>query len=182
MTPAGHRPAWSSSKNITWKAADAFDPSTYSDVAKSCDAIVHTMGILLESQYKGAGGGSMMQIWQGLKSGWGMGESSNPLKEDKPSSSKLTYEKMNRDAALSVARTFSSTRTLGDLSPFVFISAEDIFRPIISSKYIETKRQAEEGISEISDESDNIRPIFLRPGENSIASNVAVVMLTTSLL
>ncbi|UZJ56549.1 hypothetical protein CBS101457_005869 [Exobasidium rhododendri] len=176
VTPAGHRPAWSSSSHLTWKAADALQPGTYEEVVKSCDAVVHTIGILLESDYKGKTSGGSTQIWQGLKKGWGIGSdsASNPLKDDmgaesssssSPPPSATTYEKMNRDTALTVARTFSSTRTLGDLSPFVYISAEDIFRPIISSRYIETKRQAEAGITSIAQSSpDSIRPVFLRPG------------------
>lgn len=170
ITPAGHQPAWSASKQVTWKSADALRPETYKEAAQSCDAVVHTVGIVLEAQYKGPKGPNTAEIWRALKNGWGIGNGqTNPLRrKDTLSSSSFTsptYELMNRDTALTVARTFSSTRTLGDLSPFVYISAEDIFRPIISSRYIETKRQAEDGISEIASESDNIRPIFLRPGE-----------------
>lgn len=170
MTPAGHQPAWSASKQVTWKSADALRPETYEEVAQSCDAVVHTVGIILEAQYKGSKGSNPVEIWRALKDGWGMGNGqANPLRKDTtPSSTSPTYEMMNRDTALAVARTFSSTRTLGGLSPLVYISAEDIFRPIISSRYIETKRQAEKGISEIATESDTIRPVFLRPGETTL--------------
>lgn len=71
---------------------------------------------------------------------------------------------MNRDAALCVAKTFSEARSHSTPSPFIYISAEDIFRPIISSRYIETKRQAEDGIRKIADDKGSLRPIFLRPG------------------
>ena len=107
-----------------------------------------------------------MQIWQGLKRGWGMGdEHANPLRREATSSSPaMSYETMNRDAALAVARTFSATRKPGDGAPFVYISAEDIFRPIISARYIETKRQAEQGITAVADEQGALRPVLLRPG------------------
>lgn len=58
-------------------------------------------------------------------------------------------------------------------SPFVFISAEDIFRPIVPARYIETKREAERIISaEVAAESPasprQIRPIFVRPSEQPL--------------
>lgn len=177
MTPAGHRPAWSASPSVSWKSADALSPLSYEETAKSCDAVVHTVGILLESRYKGADGGSPSQIWQGLTNGWrggGGNDGGNPLKREAATTAgqahseedQMSYNRMNRDAALTVARTFSSTRAQGSPSPFVYISAEDIFRPIISPRYIESKREAEQGISAIAQEQSNtIRPVFLRPGE-----------------
>lgn len=101
----------------------------------------------------------------------------NPLRKEDQDEGSMTYEKMNRESALTVAKRFSSTRTLGDLAPFVYISAEDIFRPIISSRYIETKRQAEEGISEIAQDENTIKPVFLRPGRY-ICSNCKSFTLT----
>lgn len=159
MTPAGHRPAWSSSNQVEWRAADALKPETYEELAASCDAAVHTVGILLEADYKGATSGPF-DIFRGLAKGWGLDGGSNPL--DPSSKPNMSYEVMNRDTALTVAQTFLSTRKAA--APFVYISAEDIFRPIISSKYIETKRQAEEDITELSQDSSLLRPIFLRPG------------------
>ena len=54
-------------------------------------------------------------------------------------------------------------------SPFVYISAEDIFRPFVPERYISTKRAAERAITEGSLASmatgatRAIRPIFIRP-------------------
>ena len=56
-------------------------------------------------------------------------------------------------------------------SPFVYLSAEDIFRPFISPRYIETKREAEQAIldrlasssEDASSPQRSIRPVFVRP-------------------
>jgi hypothetical protein len=45
---------------------------------------------------------------------------------------------------------------------FVYLSAEDIGRPIIPRRYVETKRQAERGIKELCQGTD-VRGIFIRP-------------------
>ena len=52
---------------------------------------MHTIGILLEAQYKGADA-SLRGLLDGLLRGWGL-QQRNPLSEDA-----LTYERMNRDA------------------------------------------------------------------------------------
>ena len=170
LTPSGHRPAWSSSNSIRWAKADAFTPSTYRQILTGEDvhpiastpassspsptpvtAIVSTIGVLLEANYKGAQG-SWQEVGKALMRGWGL-ERPNPLESGK----ETMYEKMNRDAVLSIAETYLSTLKSNSLdshshtpSPFVFISAEDIFRPIIDSRYLSTKRQAEQALERLS--------------------------------
>jgi hypothetical protein len=53
---------------------------------------------------------------------------------------------------------------------FVYISAADCFRPLIPSRYIETKRQAEFGIMRKVDEKPESRiiPAFIRPGTSPV--------------
>ncbi|SPO29828.1 uncharacterized protein UTRI_06100_B [Ustilago trichophora] len=181
-TPAGHRPAWSSSPNIEWHAADALDPSSYSHLADRATAAVHTVGILLESDYKS----KSPQAWPlrnaiaGVAKGWGLrlpqsGADSNPLHDAKypgdkvgqtsrRQGAKFSYEHMNRDSAIAVAHTFLSSlrhRSLhpaeGSTStsppvpaPFIYISAEDLFRPVVDARYIRTKRQAESAIARLA--------------------------------
>lgn len=56
------------------------------------------------------------------------------------------------------------------LRPFVYISAEDIFRPFIPARYVSTKREAESEIlrrcqdSWTHEDSAAIRPVLVRPG------------------
>ena len=49
--------------------------------------------------------------------------------------------------------------------PFVYISAEDIFRPIIPAAYIETKREAEKQIERMMEGRTDYRGVYLRPSE-----------------
>lgn len=47
--------------------------------------------------------------------------------------------------------------------PFVYISAEDIFRPIIPARYIETKREAEAGIDTLVRDKKGFHGVYIRP-------------------
>lgn len=71
--------------------------------------------------------------------------------------------------ALRVAETFlestpePSLQLLGP-RPFIYLSAEDIFRPIIPARYIETKREAEAGLeSMIANRTHEYRGVYIRP-------------------
>jgi len=54
---------------------------------------------------------------------------------------------------------------IAHVRPFIYISAEDIGRPIISVRYIETKREAEKRIEEILRDHPQYRGVYVRPGE-----------------
>ncbi|TYJ52369.1 hypothetical protein B9479_007025 [Cryptococcus floricola] len=166
-TPAGHTPAWV--PRVTWHAADAFSPSSYSSLVSSSTAVVHTLGILLEDQgYKKAVregdvfglAGSMVKALEG---------GANPLKSAEEK--KRGYEGVNRDSALTVLNTMISTpphpspaNEIPSERPFVYISAADAFRPAVPKRYIETKRQAELEIARRCSETEGIKPVFIRPG------------------
>lgn len=49
--------------------------------------------------------------------------------------------------------------------PFIYISAEDIFRPIVPSTYIDTKREAEEQIDRMLEGKEDYRGVYMRPSE-----------------
>ena len=49
--------------------------------------------------------------------------------------------------------------------PFIYISAEDIFRPIIPAAYIETKREAEEQVERLMGTRPDYRGVYMRPSE-----------------
>jgi hypothetical protein len=68
--------------------------------------------------------------------------------------------------AVAMCETFVSSDPPADAStprPFVYISAEDVFRPFIPSGYIESKRQAEQIISSMVSKRSDFRPVFIRP-------------------
>ncbi|GAA5991147.1 hypothetical protein JCM11641_004046 [Rhodosporidiobolus odoratus] len=168
-TPAGHRPAWVD--KVDWRSGSAFDPSSYEELMQESDAVVTTLGILFEQEYKDSASGSVspLRVLGNVLGNW-TGDRGNPLRTG---SGERQYEKINRDSALSLFRSFASTRshlpspassTPSPRSPFVYISAEDIFRPFVPSRYIQSKREAEAGITRLASESpETTRPIFVRP-------------------
>ncbi|KLO14701.1 NAD-binding protein [Schizopora paradoxa] len=164
-TPKGHAPAWTS--KVTWLKADALDPPSYAHLLPSTTAVVHTLGTLFEDTgYKeairtGDVGGVVSSFLKSLSGGRVGG--GNPLQESQKSGA--TYETLNRDAALRVCESFASYAS-GSSSPkktFVYVSAEDIFRPFVPARYIETKREAERGINDIALSHPGVRAAYIRP-------------------
>ncbi|GAA5911092.1 ubiquinone biosynthesis protein COQ11 [Sporobolomyces salmoneus] len=166
QTPAGHSPAWVD--QVEWTKGTPFDPTSYAQVLPSCDALVSTLGILLEDDYKQSGQAQPLSVLRSVVGNL-LGETRNPLKQR----GDRTYERMNRDSAIEAFRAFRQSRSVPSCtssttapSPFVFISAEDIFRPFVPSGYIRSKRQAEQTILEESlvDAGERgVRPVFIRP-------------------
>lgn len=69
-------------------------------------------------------------------------------------------------AALRVCEAFVTSEPATPLAharPFMYISAEDVFRPFISPRYIETKREAEAGIMRMTASSPAYRGVCVRP-------------------
>ncbi|KAL8284184.1 hypothetical protein RQP46_004933 [Phenoliferia psychrophenolica] len=162
-TPSGASPAWVD--KVEWRKGTAFDPATYDALLPSCGAVVSTLGILLEGGYKTDGAVNPLQVLKGVANNV-LGDRGNPLAVARGP----TYEQMNRDAAVAAFRAFAASKpsSIDKPSPFVFISAEDIFRPFVPARYIETKREAERIIlSELAAAGPTptrpIRPIFVRP-------------------
>lgn len=82
-------PEWAS--QVEWHKANVFDPSTYSDKLDGASAVVHTMGILIEEDYKGVLTGKE-PIISGLKKAFDNREVDR--------GKQLTYESMNRDSGM----------------------------------------------------------------------------------
>ncbi|TDL24762.1 mitochondrial protein [Rickenella mellea] len=163
-TPKGHSPAWTS--KVNWLKADALDPSSYARLLPDKTAIVHTLGTLFEdTRYKAALKSGNLGAVAGSFLGSMLGGTGNPLAAG--SNSKGSYETINRDSALRVCETFVSgdhqSAEVTGPRPFVYLSAEDIFRPFIPSGYIETKRHAELGISAITRSQPGYRGVYIRP-------------------
>ncbi|CAL1704701.1 unnamed protein product [Somion occarium] len=163
-TPKGHSPAWTS--KVNWQAADALKPESYAHLLPDKSAVVHTLGTLFEdTRYKNAlKEGNLPALFSAFISGSANSRSdTNPLKEPKKDGS---YELLNRDSALRVLRTFLDTQPevpLNNPRAFVFVSAEDIFRPFISARYIETKREAELAITDMVATRPDVREVLIRP-------------------
>lgn len=98
------------------------DPSSYAQHLEGADAVVHSMGILLEADYKGVVSGRESPI-SGLKRAFSAtkqgtqnpldgkgGERLRPMERD----GQLTYEVMNRDTGNHTSgRRYKSTMTMG---------------------------------------------------------------------
>jgi hypothetical protein len=165
---------------VSWQKGDVLDPSSYTQHLEGASAVIHTMGILLEADYKGVVSGRESPI-AGLKRAFSStkqgtqdplsvkeGEALRPMERD----GQLTYEVMNRDTgtlhvdlvkwrartntatAVSIAQESSKRK----VPTFLYISAA-AGTPILPARYITTKREAE---SIISSTFPNMRSIFIR--------------------
>ena len=154
---------------MTWERADILRPATYAPLLKGADYVVHSMGILLEADYKGVLRGQESPI-SGLQKAFSaarpQSSSSNPLErgttgkadEDiRPpgeSPSQLTYETMNRDSAIVLAREADRAGA----HAFAYVSAAG-GAPVLPARYIGTKREAE---ATIAREFPRLRAVFVR--------------------
>ncbi|KAI0810987.1 NAD-P-binding protein [Irpex lacteus] len=161
-TPKGHSPAWTS--KVDWQKANALDPSTYAHLLPETSAVVHTLGTLLEdARYKAAlKDGDVFNLVGTFASSLFGSEGSNPLRDEEREGG---YALLNRDAALRVCEAFVASTPSSSVHPrpFVYVSAEDIFRPFISPRYIESKREAERGIDHLTAGNPNYRAVYVRP-------------------
>ncbi|KAI2469195.1 NAD(P)-binding protein [Annulohypoxylon bovei var. microspora] len=157
-------PQWS--HKVSWEQADILRPATYAPLLKGADFVVHSMGILLEADYKGVLQGRESPL-AGLRKAFSAApQPGNPLergvrpgqdRDIRPPETReqLTYENMNRDSAVMLAKEAAAEK----VSSFVYISAAG-GAPVLPTRYISTKREAE---SIIASEFPNMRGIFVRP-------------------
>lgn len=152
-----------------WIKADILKPASYVSHLEGTYAVVHTMGILLEADYKGVVSGKESPI-SGLRRAFSStkkGSARNPLERGEEKNSdegigigeadgQITYELMNRDSALSLANEAQAQ----GVSTFAYISAA-AGAPILPTRYITTKREAE---SLLSTKFPQMRSLFFRPG------------------
>ncbi|GAB7357311.1 hypothetical protein MBLNU459_g8273t1 [Dothideomycetes sp. NU459] len=165
VTSSASPPSWSTSVN--WVSANILQPSTYRSHLAGADAVVHSMGILLEADYKGVLTGKEPVV-AGLKRAFSSTKkgTANPLErspDDKDADfepleqgGQITYEVMNRDTAILLAKESSAAA----VSSFLYVSAAG-GAPILPQRYIDTKRAAE---TAITSNFPAMRSIFIRPG------------------
>ncbi|KAK0736963.1 hypothetical protein B0T21DRAFT_330676 [Apiosordaria backusii] len=153
-------PPWATS--VTWQKGDIFSPPSWLPLLPTTDYVVHTLGILLEADYKNVISGRT-SLFSGLSKAFDSSprpSSANPL-DRKPGDEspvnmgrQLTYETMNRDSAILLAKEAEKAGVKG----FGYISAA-AGAPGLPSRYITTKREAEEVIQK---EFPGLRGIFYR--------------------
>lgn len=171
---------------MNWHKGDALHPETFAHLFPKVGGVVHTLGILIEdSKYKQALKEGNLPHLVGSFFRAMTGNHGNPLENAAEGARTVSYELINRDAgwsssravylavligitALRVCEAFVSSTASGIEAsntprPFVYISAEDVSRPIIPARYIETKREAEQRIEAIMVKNPNHRGVYMRP-------------------
>ncbi|KAJ1964570.1 hypothetical protein IWQ62_002897 [Dispira parvispora] len=149
---------------VTWCQGDVLRPETYAAELAKCDAVVHTVGTLLEANYKGlAQSTSLCQAVSHLV----------PNSPQVKGQREHSYEVINRDTALMLAQAMAQSPRTKNL---VYISASRVL-PFIDSRYISTKREAEAALLKYG----HFRTVILRPGimysaQQSLRSSVAGVL------
>lgn len=148
---------------MTWERGDILKPSTYAPFLQGADYVVHSMGILLEADYKGLVSGRESPL-AGLQKVFAPSRDrgidplrTNPSEDIKPSNpaDQFSYEVMNRDSAVALARHAADAKA----GTFCYISAA-AGAPVLPARYITTKREAEITISR---EFPQMRGVFFRP-------------------
>ncbi|KAI8072570.1 hypothetical protein BC940DRAFT_292898 [Gongronella butleri] len=150
-------PSWA--KEVQWAKGDSTTPATYNELLTGVTDIVHTVGIILESDYKQVVNdptvfGALCGASKVLGEIAGMTDRGNPLDPRKQTAH--TYESINRDAAIQVAKQAAKQESV---QSFSYISASDVF-PLINPRYITSKREAERFLLG----EPSFKAIILRPG------------------
>ncbi|KAG7290633.1 hypothetical protein NEMBOFW57_000636 [Staphylotrichum longicolle] len=151
VTSSPSPPSWS--HKVSWERGDIFRPAQWTPLLHNADYVVHSLGILLEADYKGVISGRESPI-SGLKKAFSPSHagahSPNPLERvreqgarepgiEPPSSpAQLTYEMMNRDSAILLAKEAAKE----GVKAFGYVSAA-AGAPVLPSRYVTTKREAE---------------------------------------
>ncbi|KAI8966877.1 NAD(P)-binding protein [Daldinia sp. FL1419] len=163
VTASDKPPQWA--RKVTWERADMLRPATYAPLLKGADFVVHSLGILLEADYKGIAQGRDSPL-EGLRKVFSSPpRPGNPLERKVPegtdqdirppeTKSQLTYETMNRDSAIMLAREAARENA----AAFAYISAAG-GAPVLPARYLSTKREAE---STIASEFPRMRSLFIR--------------------
>ncbi|KAG0212073.1 hypothetical protein BGX28_006834 [Mortierella sp. GBA30] len=139
---------------VNWAQGDSLDPSSYKDAISGSNAVVHTVGLLLEDNYKEIlHSQSLDDLTKNIQSAI---RGQNPLDSGKTPKSGLTYERVNRDTAITVANEAAKE----GVDTFVFISAA-FSPPMVPNRYVTTKREAEHALLT---HPSGFRSIIFRPG------------------
>ncbi|KAM7221422.1 NAD dependent epimerase/ dehydratase [Rhypophila decipiens] len=179
VSSSANPPPWS--HRVAWERADIFRPPQWTPLLANADYVVHSMGILLEADYKGLVSGRDSPL-AALKRNFSPRHTPNPLDPESTltanpptEASQLTYENMNRDSAILLAKEAAKER----VQVFGYISAAG-GAPVLPSRYITTKREAEDIIAR---EFSVMRNVFFRPAfmyDSSRAFTVPLAVATSA--
>ncbi|KAG7755551.1 hypothetical protein KL911_001608 [Ogataea haglerorum] len=138
-------------EKVEWVKGDIFKPHTYKDLLSDANAVVHSIGILLENpNYKKVVQSNDDVLGEILS----FFKTANPMKK----SVFNTYDKVNHESAIVLAETLLEVNK--SKPAFAYVSADRGF-PGVPLGYIESKRKTE---YELYQMQPALRPILLRPG------------------
>eukprot|EP00040_Diaphanoeca_grandis_P028110 m.161516 g.161516 ORF g.161516 m.161516 type:complete len:256 (-) comp31240_c0_seq1:170-937(-) len=139
-------------RNVEWAKGDALDPTTYASLLRGASGVIHTVGTLMENdKYK-----------QLIRSNGNFATYNG-----------ATYEVINRDTALAVAKTVQDE----GVGMMLYISAA-FLPPGVDRRYLSTKREAEESILAM----ESARGVVFRPGLMYTDDEPATMMLGALML
>ncbi|KAI9320123.1 hypothetical protein BX666DRAFT_1919405 [Dichotomocladium elegans] len=152
---ASPRPDWAD--KVHWATGDSLKPETYKHLLENVSAIVHSVGIISELDYKPlANAKTLCDIASNVSrlAGElaGAQDRGNPLQKT-PSP---TFEMMNRDTAIALAKEAANVPSV---DAFVYMSAADVL-PFVDRRYFSSKRQAEQYLFS----RPEFRTVCFRPG------------------
>ncbi|KAI5286360.1 hypothetical protein KEM52_002029 [Ascosphaera acerosa] len=136
------KPRWA--KHVEWAKADLLQPGSYKGLLDGRDAVVHSMGILLEANYKGfvsGKEGAFGVVRRLLKKQAEVGANEKPG---------VTYNEINKGSA---------ETNVSKVPTFVYLSAA-ASAPFLPFGYLNSKREAEDLIAA---EFPALRSVFMRP-------------------
>lgn len=118
---------------ISYFKGDSMQPDTYKDSIRDCDAVIHTIGTLIDSS----------------------------ISERRQPGQPGTYEHMNRDTALMVGKTLATlAKEQGVKKRMIYISGSA--NPPFITRYLSTKLEAEKLLNQIEDIGVvSLRPGFI---------------------
>ena len=146
---------------VNWQQADVFNPKTYKKTLAEVDTVVHSIGMLFENQDYKKVMNSNFSVLNDVRNLANAIKGGNPMKK----SYELTYEAVQRDSAVILAdaliKSKSKKKKLDSVETpnFVYILADSQI-PLIPSRYLTTKREAEFELSL----KHGLRTISARPG------------------
>ncbi|ORZ25035.1 hypothetical protein BCR42DRAFT_399239 [Absidia repens] len=151
------KPSWA--YKVEWAKGDSLDPTSYKNLLPDITNVVHTVGIILESDYKKVANdstvfGTLCGATKVLGEMAGMTNRGNPLDPKKQDTN--TYESINRDTAITVANQVAN---IPSMESFLYVSAADVI-PLLNPRYIASKRQAERYLFS----RPEFKSIIFRPG------------------
>ncbi|KAG2234590.1 hypothetical protein INT48_000493 [Thamnidium elegans] len=146
------KPEWA--EKVQWASGNSLEPESYKDLLKGVTNVVHSVGILMENDYKSiAQAQSLCEVASAVpRLVLGMNDQGNPL-----------------DPKLRDLMTIADqVAKLCSIRTFTYISASDVF-PLIDPRYITTKREAERYLFR----HDEFKTTVLRPVTSPFKKGIA---------